>query len=145
MQEVCKEHNVIFMEAFMYHFHPQHERVKQIIDAGEIGEVKYMRAGFSFNLSDKDNNIRMSDKKGGGSIYDIGCYAIHSIRNVLRLEPESVHVHAVKEHEYNVDTDVTAYLTFPNEIRATYDVSFNLAKHNEYEVFGTNGRIKVPR
>ncbi|HLR68323.1 MAG TPA: hypothetical protein VK105_14535 [Virgibacillus sp.] len=88
MQEVCKEHNVIFMEAFMYRFHPQHERVKQIIDVGEIGEVKYMRAEFSFNLGDKDNNIRMSDQKGGGSIYDIGCYAIHSIRNVLRLELE---------------------------------------------------------
>lgn len=143
MKKVCEEHNVILMEAFMYHFHPQHERVKQIIDAGEIGEVKYMRSGFSFNLDEKVTNIRMSDQKGGGSIYDIGCYAIHSIRNVLRLEPESIHAHAVKDPEYNVDTDVVAYLTLPNGVRASFDVSFNLVARDEYEVYGTNGKITV--
>src|SRR5699024_125214 len=36
MQAVCEEQDVIFMEAFMYHFHPQHERVKEIIASGEI-------------------------------------------------------------------------------------------------------------
>src|SRR5690625_3183065 len=46
MEVACKEHGVLFMEAFKYYFHPQHQRVKQIIDADEIGEVSYMQAGF---------------------------------------------------------------------------------------------------
>ncbi|HAQ06782.1 MAG TPA: gfo/Idh/MocA family oxidoreductase, partial [Bacillus bacterium] len=37
MDRYCKEQNVLFMEAFMYQFHPQHERVKEIIASGEIG------------------------------------------------------------------------------------------------------------
>lgn len=147
MKEACKEHDVLFMEGFMYHFHPQHERVKQIIDSGEIGKVSYMQAGFSFYLDEekRGSNIRMSDQKGGGSIYDIGSYAIHSLRNILRAEPESVHVHAVMDPDYHIDTDVVGYLTFPNGVRASFDSSFNLAMRNEYKVFGTEGSIVVPR
>lgn len=147
MEAVCKEHDVLFMEAFMYHFHPQHERVKEIIGTDEIGEVTYMQAGFSFYIDEaqRGSNIRMSDQKGGGSIFDVGCYTIHSIRNILGAEPESVHVHAVLDPNYQIDTDAVGYLTFPNGVRATFDVSFNLAMRNEYKVFGTKGSIVVPR
>lgn len=147
MREACEKYGVLFMEAFMYYFHPQHERVKEIIDAGEIGEVKAMRAAFSFNLPDGDkaNNIRMSAEKGGGSIYDIGCYTIHSIRHILRSEPETVHAHAIIDPKYNVDTDVVAYMTFADGRRATLDVSFNMDKRSEYAVYGTEGSIVVPR
>ena len=147
MERVCKEQGVLFMEAFMYHFHPQHERVKEIIDSGEIGEISYMQAGFSFYIDEEQrgSNIRMNDQKGGGSIYDVGCYTIHSLRNILRAEPESVHVHAILDSNYQIDTDAVGYLTFPNGIRATFDVSFNLAMRNEYKIFGTEGSIVVPR
>ena len=147
MEKVCKEQGVLFMEAFMYYFHPQHERVKQIIDSGEIGEISYMQAGFSFYIDEEQrgSNIRMNDQKGGGSIYDVGCYTIHSLRNILRAEPESVHVHAIRDSNYQIDTDAVGYLTFPNGVRATFDVSFNLAMRNEYKILGTEGSINVPR
>ena len=147
MENACKENDVLFMEAFMYYFHPQHERVKEIIDAGEIGEVSYMQAGFSFYLDEdrRANSIKMSDETGGGSIYDVGCYAIHSLRNILGAEPETVHVHAVTDPKFRIDTDAVGYLTFPNGVRATFDCSFNLAMRNEYKVFGTKGSITLPR
>jgi len=147
MMVACDKNNVLFMEAFMYFFHPQHNRVKEIIESGEIGEVRNMRASFSFYLNEEDwkHNIRMSAQKGGGSLYDIGCYAIHSLRNILCVEPETVHSHAVINKDYNVDTEMISYLTFPNNVRATFDVSFNVTKRSEYEVIGTDGRIIVPR
>ncbi|WP_077328633.1 Gfo/Idh/MocA family protein [Virgibacillus siamensis] len=145
MKKVCEEHGVLFMEAFMYHFHPQHERVKEIIDSGEIGNVQLMRAAFSFYLAEKDNNIRMSSEKGGGSIYDIGCYAIHSIRNILRDEPEKVSVQGTVDPAYNVETDAVGCLEFSNGVRAVFDSSFNMTFRSEYEVVGTKGRIIVPR
>lgn len=146
MKAACEENNVLLMEAFMYYFHPQHERVKEIIDSGEIGEVRYMQAGFTFYLAEEDRakNIRMSNEKGGGSMYDVGCYTIHALRNILRANPETVNVQAVIDPDHEIDTDVVAYLTFPNEVRASFDVSFNLAPRNEYRVFGTEGSITVP-
>lgn len=147
MKRACQEHGVLFMEGFMYSFHPQHERVQQIIDSGEIGDVTLMQAGFSFYLGEerRENSIKMSDEKGGGSIYDVGCYTIHAIRTILRAEPESVHAYAVIDPNHRVDTDVVAYLTFPNGVRATLDASFNLAMRHEYKVHGTEGSISVPR
>ncbi|WP_067730375.1 Gfo/Idh/MocA family protein [Oceanobacillus damuensis] len=144
MKKVCEDEKVLFMEGFMYHFHPQHKRVQEIIESREIGEVRFMRASFSFNLAQKENSIKMN-AKGGGSIYDVGCYGIHSIRNILGAEPESLQVHAVKDSDYQVDTDVIAYLMFPDNVRATFDVSFGMARRSEYEVIGTEGRIIVPR
>lgn len=147
MKQVCEEAGVLFMEGFMYHFHPQHQRVKEMIESGEIGDVKYMQAGFSFYLDDerRKNSIKMTRETGGGSIYDVGCYAIHAIRNILGSEPDSVHAHAFNEPNMEVETDVVTYMTFPNAVRASFDVSFNYARRAEYIVYGTKGRIIVPR
>ncbi|HLQ71637.1 MAG TPA: Gfo/Idh/MocA family oxidoreductase [Bacillota bacterium] len=147
MKTACEKNNVLFMEAFMHFFHPQHNRVKEIINSGEIGEVRYMRASFSFYLNEKEweHNFRMNEQNGGGSLYDIGCYTIHSLRNILCVEPETVHSYATLNNAYNVDTDVISYLTFPNNVKATFDISFNATNRCEYEVVGTDGRIIVPR
>lgn len=147
MKAACKQHNVLFMEAFMYYFHPQHERVIEIVDSGEIGKVTYIQAGFTFFLEPerRENSIKMSEEKGGGSIFDVGCYPIHAIRNILREEPKTVEVKAVLDEKHHVDTDAVGYLTFPSGVRATFDCSFNLDMRNEYRLFGTKGKITVPR
>ena len=145
MVEFCREKNVKFMEAFMYQFHPQHERVREIIKSGEIGEVKYMRASFSFFLAQHEGNIKMDPNKGGGSVYDVGCYAIHAIRNILNAEPVEVQVHANIDADYQVDTSAFGYMQMDNGVRAHFDCSFDMVFRAEYEVIGTEGQIKVPR
>lgn len=74
----------------MYQFHPQHQRVKEILISGEIGEVNIMKVSLSFYLENQNENIRMRPELGGGSLYDIGCYCIHSIRNILNTEPNRI-------------------------------------------------------
>lgn len=147
IQATFAEHDVLFMEAFMYAFHPQHEHVKQIIANGKIGQVKYMNASFSFDLPEQSwaSNIRMNRAAGGGSIYDIGCYAVHAMRHILAAEPEQIQVRGHVDPAYAVDTDAFGYLTFPGGVRATFDVSFNLPMRHEYQIFGTEGTIRVPR
>lgn len=142
---VCKENNVLFMEAFMYQFHPQHQRVRDIIASGEIGEVRLMRASFSFFLKDREENIRMDLKKGGGSLYDVGCYCIHSIRNILQSEPETVHVTGETDREKGVDISAFGYMKMENGVSAIFDSSFDMNYRNQYEVIGTKGTIIVPR
>ncbi|SDN25833.1 Gfo/Idh/MocA family protein [Bacillus sp. OK048] len=145
MVEFCKEKNVKFMEAFMYQFHPQHQRVREIIKSGEIGEVKFMRASFSFLLAQREGNIKMDANKGGGSLYDVGCYAIHAIRNIVGAEPVEVQVQANMDSDYQVDTSAFGYMQMDNGVRAHFDCSFDMGFRAEYEVIGTEGQIKVPR
>ncbi|MCP3763652.1 Gfo/Idh/MocA family oxidoreductase [Domibacillus sp. A3M-37] len=68
MISVCRENKVLFMEGFMYQFHPQHNRLKEIVATGEIGEVKSVRLGLSFFLENKNKNIRINSSLGGGSL-----------------------------------------------------------------------------
>src|SRR5699024_7820710 len=74
---------------------------------------------------------------------DIGCYAIHSIRTILQQEPENVHVHATLDPDYDVDVDAVTFMSFPNGVDASFDVSFHQANRAEYEVFGTEGKVSI--
>ncbi|RKQ32472.1 Gfo/Idh/MocA family protein [Oceanobacillus halophilus] len=143
MLTACRAMNVLFMEAFMYQFHPQHQRVKDIIASGEIGEVTLMNSAFSYFLTNKEENIRMSQEKGGGSLYDVGCYPIHAICNIFGEEPEEVFAQAIIDETYKVDTDVVAQLTFPSGKMAKLDASFRLTFRNEYEVIGSKGKMMI--
>ncbi|MDN3017122.1 Gfo/Idh/MocA family oxidoreductase [Paenibacillus sp. BSR1-1] len=144
MVECCRENNVIFMEAFMHQFHPQHHRVREIVTSGEIGEIKFMRACFSYFLKDELTNIRMKKEMGGGSIYDIGCYCIHAIRNILKSEPVRVEAFAELDGRNGIDRSAIVYMKLENGINTVFDCSFDMSFRQEYEIVGTKGRITVP-
>lgn len=142
--QVCKETNVKFMEGFMYQFHPQHDRVREILASGEIGDIKLFKSSHSFFMEDRDTNIRMNKERGGGALYDVGCYSIHALRTVLQSEPVEVHAHAEIDSDTQVDVSTFVYLKLENGIPAVIDCSFEMIGRNEYEIIGTKGTIKVP-
>lgn len=144
MVEVCHESNVKFMEAYMYQLHPQHQRVKEIITSGEIGDIKLIKSSHSFHLQSRVDKFRMDKAMGGGSLYDVGCYSIHAIRYLLDSEPISVQCFAELDPETGVDMSTFGYLNMGRGIRAMFDCSFDMTGRNEYEVIGTKGTIKVP-
>lgn len=144
MINTCAKSNVKFMEAFMYQFHPQHERVRELISEGAIGEVKLFKSSHSFYLVNRVGDIRMDVEMGGGSIYDIGCYSIHAARSILKAEPESIHGIAKKDLSTNVDTSAYIHMVMDNKVPVLIDCSFDMLERNEYEVIGTKGKISVP-
>ncbi len=144
MVQVCEDNGVIFMEAFMYQFHPQHEIVREVIASGEIGDVKHIRTNFSFYMGDKRNNIRLNSELGGGSIWDVGCYCIHSSRFIIGSEPLKVYAQASIPKEVGVDLSAAGIFTFANGVTASFDCSFERQMSNSYEILGTKGSIHVP-
>lgn len=142
MIETAKQNKITFMEAFMYQFHPQHQKVKKLISNGEIGEIVMMRASFSFYL-DNDQNIRLQNHLGGGAMYDVGCYTLHAIRNILSDEPISVYASSTKKGESQVDTTMTGVLTFHDGKLGVFDTSFDTINRQSYEVVGSKGTITV--
>lgn len=143
MLGACKRNGVHFMEAFMYRFHPQHEKVKEIINSGTIGDIKMMRAFFSFYMDDRAGNIRLDSQLGGGALYDIGCYCINSLRYILDEEPIQMKLLGELNKE-GVDTTAAVVLEFPSNIHASFMCSFDATFKDEYEIIGTKGSIRVP-
>src|SRR5437868_9437815 len=79
----------LLSEAFMYRHNPQTKRAKQLVAEGAIGELRLIRAAFSYRLYDTDN-IRLSTALAGGALMDIGCYAVSGAR-LFGGEPEKVY------------------------------------------------------
>jgi predicted dehydrogenase len=102
----------LLVEAFMYRSHPLTHAVLQQVRQGAIGQVKLVRTSFCYRTSRVEGNIRFSPELGGGSLMDVGCYAIDFARLVAGGEPIAVHG-AGHLHNGGVDDYAAGMLVFP--------------------------------
>ena len=89
LEDAQRRTGLVVAEAFMVRFHPQWQRVREIVRGGRLGEVRAIQTIFSGFLTAPEN-IRNRADIGGGGLYDIGCYAINTARYVFGSEPERV-------------------------------------------------------
>jgi xylose dehydrogenase (NAD/NADP) len=141
------EAGVPLMESFMYRFHPQHRRVREIIDSGTIGDVLEVRTHLSNDMMSPPDpkNVRMIPELGGGVLLDMGCYAVSSARMIMRDEPISVRGWQKIDKRFGVDVSNGGTLEFPGGRMATISCSFETTGLGHYTVIGRKGMIDVPR
>tara|TARA_B100000780_G_scaffold95340_1_gene66473 strand:- start:458 stop:1462 length:1005 start_codon:yes stop_codon:yes gene_type:complete len=140
----AKKNNVKIMEGFMYAFHPQFNRMQDIIKSKILGDINYVHSMFSFPIQPaRFYRINRAIKNGGGALWDIGPYAIHTIRQCFEQKPIRVFAES-KLNEHGADISTTGFIDFGNHKRATFDISFECTRRSEYEVFGPLGRAKCP-
>ena len=77
------------MEAFMYRHHPQWQRARELVQDGQVGELRTIQSFFSY-FNDDPDNIRNDASIGGGGLMDIGCYPISLSRFIFDAEPQRV-------------------------------------------------------
>jgi xylose dehydrogenase (NAD/NADP) len=133
----------VLMEAFMYRHHPQTARVKQLVDEGAIGEVRAMRAAFSFDLlAARDaTDVRLNAELDGGSLMDVGCYCVSGAR-LLAGEPERAFGETAPAPS-GVDMAFHGTLRFPGDVVAQFHSSLELPFQQELEVLGAEGSLIV--
>ncbi|MHA0856773.1 Gfo/Idh/MocA family protein [Paenibacillus sp. CMAA1364] len=145
MIRAAKEAGVLLAEAFMYRYHPRYTQIKEIIDRGEIGEVRGIRSAFTFNNANDLNNVRYRKEWGGGALYDVGCYPITAARLLLGKEPEAVTVQAQFSSVHgDVDMMAAGLIEFEGGVSLQFDCAMWSAFRNPLEVLGSEGIIEVP-
>ena len=142
MIQVTERADILLMEAFMYRHHPLTLAVKQKIEDGAIGDVRYARSTFSTGLTDRQN-WRLRGDLGGGAVMDLGCYCINIIRYLVGQEPQSVWATGKFEPINNVWETLIGTLDFGNGITGQLDCSFGWTWRESYEVAGTDGTLFV--
>ncbi|QKJ31147.1 Gfo/Idh/MocA family oxidoreductase [Mucilaginibacter mali] len=130
------------MEAFMYRFHPQWEKAKEIINAGLLGEVKHVQSIFSYSNMD-GNNIRNRVDTGGGALMDIGCYCVSFPRYVFNAEPVRVMGLVHLDPEFKTDSLTSGLLDFGNGHTATLTCSTQLEPYQRINIIGSKGRLEI--
>ncbi|MFK5950202.1 MAG: Gfo/Idh/MocA family oxidoreductase [Methylococcales bacterium] len=143
IETAAQKHNVTVMEGFMYRFHPQHARVKEIIDAGLIGEIRSVRSCFSYLMQPaREYRIDNTIENGSGAMWDIGCYAIHAARLPF-YHATPVAVTAMAKHiSSGADISCNGIIDFGDGKYAHFDFGFEHARRAEYEIIGTKGGLK---
>jgi len=144
MFAAAKANGVVLMEAFAYQHSPFVAAVREEIDKGTIGDVRYMEAALI--TSDYDlSNIRMRRETLGGSVYDLGCYCVSQAIWLLG-EPDDVR--AVGDFsEAGVDRLATGLLCYPGGRRAAFTCGMLLATEQDrrldrLQIHGTEGVLR---
>jgi len=142
--EYCKSRGVLLMEAFMYRYHPQWRRARELVDTGQIGIVKSVHTVFSYNNNDP-KNIRNIPELGGGALYDIGCYAISVARFIFDREPSKA-VSLINRHpDFGTDMLTSGILDF-GDGHSVFTVGTLNFPCQKVDIIGTGGsiHIKIP-
>ena len=129
------------MEAFMYRFHPQWQKTREIIGRGDIGPVRTIHSFFSYNNTDP-NNIRNQADIGGGGLMDIGCYCISLSRFIYESEPERVSGIIEYDPDLKIDRMASGMLKF-DQGTATFTCATQISPFQRVNIVGTQGRIEI--
>jgi predicted dehydrogenase len=135
--DTAERTGLLLTEAFMYRHNPQTARLQELVAGGAIGQLRAVRAAFSFTLSDPAN-IRLSSDLDGGALMDVGCYCVSGSR-LLAGEPERVF--GVASTESGVDVAFAGTMSFPGDVVGQFDCGLKLPLRDELEAIGTEGSI----
>lgn len=143
MYKICESEGVLLMEAFAYRHAPLIQKVKELLDEGAVGKVKYLESHLTDLLTDM-SNIRMNKNLGGGAFYDMACYNVSAVSYLTGKEPVKVKAFAEMDEEYGVDVSNTFLLQYEDGVQASGYSSLNSYARGYYAVVGEKGRIEVP-
>jgi predicted dehydrogenase len=139
--ELARAKKVFLMEAMWSRFIPALVKMKEVIDSGTIGEIKFMHADFGF-ISPPDLNLRTFNKAlGGGAQLDVGVYPMFLALWLLG-KPDSVKATASLAVT-GADDNTAALLSYKNGAVASIYSSFIADSVKEATITGTKGTITV--
>jgi D-xylose 1-dehydrogenase (NADP+, D-xylono-1,5-lactone-forming) len=109
MAAVAAETGRRVVEASWYRWHPRIRLAQRLLP--RVGPVRHVAAGFTF-AGQLDGNYRLERERGGGALYDVGCYAVSAcLWAVDRGLPDDV-VARAELSPSGVDLDTRAILTW---------------------------------
>src|SRR4029077_5127650 len=132
---------VVLMEAFMWRHQPRTAALRRLLAEGAISTLRLIRSSFSFPID--LNDWRLDPARGGGALWDIGCYGVSTTRLFAGAEPTEVRSLA-RFGKTGGDLSATGALRFPGGVLGLIDCSFEEPFRCVYELVGTTGFIEVP-
>lgn len=94
---------MLLEEAYAYRHAQLAQKVKEIVDSGAIGRIRYIESKHSTYDTNR-SGIRYQKGNGGGAVYDVTCYNISLASYLLGKDPTDMHVYCGFDKETGVDT-----------------------------------------
>jgi predicted dehydrogenase len=143
MAEAAEKSGRILVEAFHYRYHPLATRLKELVESGELGELRHLEASLCIPMI-LPGDIRYRLDLSGGALMDTGCYALNLVRYLAGSEPEIVSAWA-RLSSPQVDRCMQASLRFEGRVTGRIHCSLfsaSLLRVNA-KLLGSSGEISV--
>lgn len=131
-------------ENYMFVFHNQIAAINEIVNSGEIGDVRLYRICFGFPRRDA-RDFRYNKTLGGGALLDAGGYTMKLATELLGSSVKFTAATANYTSEFEVDLYGSA--TLENDDRVVAQVAFGM--DNDYkcdlEIWGSKGTLTTGR
>jgi predicted dehydrogenase len=143
MLDAATRNNRLVVEAVWTRWQPRMQRMAQIVNSGELGEVTGISSAFTFQ-GDLTNNYRLDPSLGGGALLDVGVYQAH-LWLMLLNEEVSFSVESVERTMGATGVDLTtrAQLQLNNSVATHLLSSFDLPAQQSIEVTGTTAAMRT--
>lgn len=146
IRDVARETGGRIYEGFHYSFHPVTLRLAELVRSGELGTVTSVEIDMQMQAP-PDGDPRWALELGGGATMDLGCYALHALRQYGRWagvgEPalESANGRE-RQGRRGVDESMAVAVTYPDGFRARAAWNMNAAERvMTWTVTGERGAV----
>ncbi len=149
MIAVCEERGVRLGIAYYRHFYPIIERMKALIESGEIG-IPILAQVEAFEMFDRgpgEDRYWLLEKarSGGGPMMDFGCHRIEALINLLGPIRETQATEAQVRFAREVEDTAAATFRFASGALATLVVTHAAWESRDtLRIFGSEGSLHVP-
>lgn len=130
VHEAVAKAGTVFMEGFHYLFHPVTRRLHELLDSGELGDLRHVETMVAMPAP-PDDDVRWQLPLAGGAWMDLGCYSLHAQRMLAPWAGGAPRLVAArggeKAHAAGVDEWLDVDLEFPGG--ATGSAHCHMAHH----------------
>lgn len=139
---IAEQNNLAVHENYMFLYHKQLQKIKELLATKKYGEIRLMRTSFGFPFRGTQD-FRYQKDLGGGALLDCGGYPVSLASELL----ENARVSAARLYMM-LDTEVDLYgsATIDGE-EATIQIAFGMdnAYKCDLEIWGSKGSLKAER
>lgn len=142
MFAAAKANGVLLEEAYAYRHGQLVQKVKEILDSGAIGNLRYLESKHS-TFDTNRQGIRYQKGMGGGAVYDVTCYNVSLASYLLGKDPTELHAFCGFDQGTGVDTSDAVLMRYSEGVSAMLYAGLDAYPRGCFSVLGDSGRIDV--
>jgi len=143
VRDVARANGLLAMEAMWTRYLPHMIRIREIVAAGRIGEVRALFADHTQSITTDPAHRLNAIELGGGALLDLGIYPVSFAWDILGA-PTSITASA-QLIETGVDSEVATTFTHASGAISTTISAARSAGPNTAHILGTKARIDIDR
>ncbi len=143
MIDACKKEKVKLLVGYRMHFEPKTLEIIRMRNAGEFGKVLFFQGLTGFIIGDPNQWRLNKQLSGGGSMMDIGIYAVNGSRYMIGEDPVWVTAEETKndpvKFKEGIDETMQFQLGFPGGAVASCLSTYSLNNLDRFFLDGREG------